>query len=114
MPHGMPPLAQVGPEVVVVVLVDVVVVVLVVEVVLVVLVVVLVEVVVVVVGHTSVTMPPPSVVTAGWTQLVSTRFCGEPPSGHAPALVSAAENFPVAFGMHPTVSTGSPFAAAFE
>ncbi len=77
-------------------------------------VVVLVVVVVVVVGHTSVTIPPPSVVTAGDTQLSSTSICGEPPSGQAPAFVRAPENFPCAFGMHAAVSTGSPFAAAFE
>jgi hypothetical protein len=71
-------------------------------------------VVVVGVGQTSVTKPPPSVVTAGFTQSFSMRLCDDPPSGHPPAFVSAAENFPCAFGMHFAVSTGIPFAAAFE
>ena len=68
---------------------------------------------VVVVGHTSVTTPPPSVVTAGVTQWLSTKLWGEPPSGHVPALVSATENLIVDFGMQTTLSTGSPFVAAF-
>jgi hypothetical protein len=33
---------------------------------------------------------------------------------HPLTLLKAAVNFPVAFGMQPTVSTGTPFAAAFE
>ena len=81
-------------------------------------VVVVLEVVVVVVvlvgGQTSVTMPPPSVATAGFTQLFSTRSSGDPPSGHVPALVIAVENFPWALGMQLTVSTAAPLAAAFE
>ena len=102
-------------DVVVVVVVVVLVVVLVDVVVLVVLVVVVVDaamVVLVVVGHTSVTKPPP-VVTAGCTQFSSTSFCGEPPSGHAPALASAAANLARAFVMH-AVSSGSALFAAFE
>jgi hypothetical protein len=91
----------------VVIVVDVVVVLLVVESVLVVVVV-----VVVAIGQTSVTMPPPSVATAGCTQLSSTSVCGEPPSGHTPALVTAAANLPCAFVMQP-VSRGDPPAAAF-
>jgi hypothetical protein len=101
LPQGIPPLAQVGTMVVVVVLVVVVLVV-----------VVLVVVVVVVVGHTSVTMPPPSLVTAGCTQLFSTMVSGEPPSGQSPAFVRAVENLPWAFGIHPA-SSAMPFAAAF-
>src|SRR5581483_1988942 len=69
-------------------------------------------VVVVVVGQTSVTTPPPSVVTTGSTQLLSTRVCGEPPSGHAPALATAAENLFLAFAMQ-VPSTGLPVLAAF-
>src|SRR5438874_873518 len=79
----------------------------------VVLVVVLLVVVVVVAGQTSVTMPPLSVVTAPLTQLLSTRLWGEPPSGHVPALLRAAENLPVAFEMQPE-SRAIPLAAAFE
>src|SRR6266404_7271450 len=60
----------------------------------VVLVVVVVE---VLVAHTSVTMPLPSVVTVDWTQLLSTRFRGDPPSGHIPAFLRAAVNLSVAF-----------------
>jgi hypothetical protein len=70
-------------------------------------------VVVVVVGHTSVTMPPPSVVTAGCTHVSSTAACGEPPSGQVPALNTAVENFAVAFERH-VVSTARPLAAALE
>src|SRR5262245_49572357 len=33
-------------------------------------------------GQRFVTTPPTSVVTAGFTHLFSTSFCGEPPSGH--------------------------------
>jgi hypothetical protein len=69
-------------------------------------------VVVVVVGHTFVTKPPLSVVMAEITQLFSTSFCGEPPSGQAPALTRVAPNFPCAFEMH-DVSSASPFVAAF-
>jgi hypothetical protein len=69
-------------------------------------------VVVVVVGHTAITMPPPSVVTEGLTQLFSTNACGEPPSGHIPAFVVAAVNFAVTLAMQ-LPSRGVPFAAAF-
>ena len=68
-------------------------------------------VVVVVVGHTSVTVPP-GAATSGEIQLSSTNACGDLPSGHAPALVIAAENLSVAFVMQPE-STGRAFAAAF-
>ena len=100
LPHAAPPQnVPVVHEGIVVVVVVVVVVVLVVG--------------IVVVGQMSMTTPLGLVATAGCTQLLSTRFCGEPPSGHAPAFVRAAENFPCAFGTH-TVSTGTLFAAAFE
>jgi hypothetical protein len=67
---------------------------------------------VVVVGHTSVTKPPLSVVMAGSTQVFSTSFCGEPPSGQAPALAKTAPNLPCAVEMH-DVSSARPFVAAF-
>jgi hypothetical protein len=56
---------------------------------------------------------PPLRVTASLTQYVSTELCGEPPSGHVPALDRAAENLPVAFERH-VESTARPLAAAFE
>ncbi len=68
-------------------------------------------VVVVVVGHTSITVPPPSVVSTGSTQLSSIRACGEPPSGHVPALAMRNPNLPVALAMQ-VASSGAPFAAA--
>ena len=76
-----------------------------------VVVVVAVVVVVVVDGHASMTMPPPLVATAGLTQSSSTKVCGDPPSGHAPALAIAAVNLAVALAMH-SVSTARSFAAA--
>jgi hypothetical protein len=80
-------------------------------------VVVVVEVDVVVVGQISITLPPPSVVTTGFTQLSSTTVCGDRPAAHVsgqdPASVMSAENRPRASEMQPPVSTGTPSAAAF-
>src|SRR5262245_29650004 len=61
-------------------------------------------------GHTSVTMPPPSTVTAGTTQSGSTMSCGTPPSGQSPPFASAAPNLPVALVMQ-AESSAIPFAA---
>jgi hypothetical protein len=69
------------------------------------------------VGHTSVTRPsppaPPSVASAGFTQLSHTRFPGDPPSGHVPAFVIASENLLPTLYRQISVSTGRSFFAAF-
>ena len=44
-------------------------------------------------GQAPVTVPPAPGLTAGVTQVVSTRLRGVPPSGHAPALRVAPSNF---------------------
>src|SRR2546427_492200 len=64
------------------------------------------------VEHRAFTIPPLLVLTSGLTQFSSTSICGEPPSGHVPALVSAAEKLSLAREMQLASRTESPCARA--